>query len=175
MNEAAVPRCIPVYVLLPPRTLLLDVAGPLEALRRANVVQDSVRFDVGYFGPARTVLSSIGLSVSGIAPLPPRLPDDAMVVVAGNVTDVLPQRIGPNAIAIDEHAAAQVEDAIEVDLHHQETHRRLAARNAATGSQARDDLLGALFAGRAGLFDGRDCTTHYFCCGISPRPLPRLM
>lgn len=30
------PRRIPTYVVLPARTLLLDVAGPLEALRYAN-------------------------------------------------------------------------------------------------------------------------------------------
>ncbi len=30
------PRRIPVYVVLPARTLLLDVAGPMEALRKAN-------------------------------------------------------------------------------------------------------------------------------------------
>ena len=45
MSEA---RVIPVYVVLPPRTLLLDVAGPLEVLRRANVIQDALRFDVRF-------------------------------------------------------------------------------------------------------------------------------
>ena len=47
MNLPVAPRRIPVYVVLPPRTLLLDIAGPLEALRRANVVQERVRFEVG--------------------------------------------------------------------------------------------------------------------------------
>jgi len=32
-------RQIPVFVVLPPRLLLLDVAGPLEVLRQANRVQ----------------------------------------------------------------------------------------------------------------------------------------
>ena len=32
-----------VYVVVPPRLLLLDVAGPLEVLRRANQVQAAVR------------------------------------------------------------------------------------------------------------------------------------
>ena len=35
-------RRVPVVVVLPPRTLLLDVAGPIEVLRVANVVQDRV-------------------------------------------------------------------------------------------------------------------------------------
>ena len=34
MNTAA-PARIPVWVVLPPRTLLLDLAGPIEVLRRA--------------------------------------------------------------------------------------------------------------------------------------------
>jgi transcriptional regulator GlxA family with amidase domain len=33
---------IPAYVVLPPRTLLLDIAGPLEVLRRANQEQTAV-------------------------------------------------------------------------------------------------------------------------------------
>lgn len=30
-------KTIPVYVVVPPYTLLMDVAGPVEVLRRANV------------------------------------------------------------------------------------------------------------------------------------------
>jgi len=45
-------RRIPVYVVIPPRLLLLDVAGPLEVLRRANLVQAAVYFDVRYIGPS---------------------------------------------------------------------------------------------------------------------------
>jgi len=35
-------RRIPVLVVLPPRALLLDLAGPLEVLRVAGAAQDSV-------------------------------------------------------------------------------------------------------------------------------------
>src|SRR4249919_3717416 len=41
-------RQIPVFVVLPPRLLLLDIAGPLEVLRQASRVQGRVRFDVRY-------------------------------------------------------------------------------------------------------------------------------
>jgi transcriptional regulator GlxA family with amidase domain len=44
-------RRIEVYVVVPPRLLLLDVAGPLEVLRRANQAQAEVRFEVHYVGP----------------------------------------------------------------------------------------------------------------------------
>ncbi len=64
-NHADIVRIIPVYVVIPPRVLLLDVAGPLEVLRKANLEQHKVRFEVHYIGPAPTALSSIGLPVAG--------------------------------------------------------------------------------------------------------------
>ena len=60
------PRRIPTYVVLPARTLLLDVAGPIEALRGANQLQDGVRFDVRYVGALPEVTTSIGLRITGI-------------------------------------------------------------------------------------------------------------
>lgn len=49
MNLQARERRIPVYVVLAPQTLLLDVAGPLEVLCGANRQQSKVRFDVARF------------------------------------------------------------------------------------------------------------------------------
>jgi transcriptional regulator GlxA family with amidase domain len=63
------PRRIPVYVVLPARTLLLDVAGPMEALRKANQLQSEVLFDVRYVGALPEVTSSIGLTIGGIGSL----------------------------------------------------------------------------------------------------------
>jgi transcriptional regulator GlxA family with amidase domain len=63
-------QIIPVYVIVPPRLLLLDVAGPLEVLRKANLDQDKVEFAVHYVGPLGTVHSSIGLAVTGVDPVP---------------------------------------------------------------------------------------------------------
>ena len=39
-----VAREVPVFVVVPPNVLLLDVAGPMEVLRKANLEQDAVRF-----------------------------------------------------------------------------------------------------------------------------------
>ena len=52
-----------VYVVVPPRLLLLDVAGPLEVLRRANQVQAAVRFEVHYIGPSTSLQTSIGMTL----------------------------------------------------------------------------------------------------------------
>ena len=72
-----------VYFILPPRTLLLDVAGPAEAVTMANRYQSDVRFDLSYSGPVDRIESSIGLPLNEIAPLPQSPEPDAMIVVAG--------------------------------------------------------------------------------------------
>src|SRR5260370_28592516 len=94
-----------VYVVFPPRTLLLDVAGPLEVLRVANRVQQAIRFDVHYVGPAESVLTSIGIALTGIEPLPRSLPGDAMIVVAGDVGEAM--SAGPQFKAADDNRAGE--------------------------------------------------------------------
>ena len=83
------PRRIPVFVVLPAHTLLLDVAGPIEVLRKANQLQNEVAFDVRFVGALPEVTSSIGLRLSGIEPLPAHVPDGAMVVLSGDTDAVL--------------------------------------------------------------------------------------
>jgi transcriptional regulator GlxA family with amidase domain len=68
------PRSVPVYVVLPPQTLLLDVAGPIEVLRKANQVQDRVRFDVRYVGPSGPSRVRSGWRSRASAPCPRRCP-----------------------------------------------------------------------------------------------------
>ena len=142
-------RRIPVYVVLPPRTLLLDVAGPLEVLRRANVIQDAVRFDVRYVGPTRALRTSIGLQVSGIAALPRTLPEGAMVVIAGNVDAVM---------GASETGETQADADHEVKI---VAWLRMVIRR---GQRLVMICSGALLAARAGLLDGYACTTHYLSC-----------
>jgi transcriptional regulator GlxA family with amidase domain len=76
---------ITVYVVLLQRTLLLDTAGPLEVLRVANREQQEIRFEVHYVGPEASIVSSIGITLAEIEPLPKTLPDAAMVVLSGDV------------------------------------------------------------------------------------------
>jgi len=144
VNRAA-PRERPVFVVLPPRALLLDVAGPLEVLRRANVEQKQLRFVAHYVGASATVTSSIGLDLAGVAPLPAHLPDGAMVVISGSTTDLMagPRRTG----AEDAHAEAEIVAWL-----------RTAIR---PGIMLVTICSGALLAARAGLLDGHDCTTHH--------------
>ncbi len=82
-------RVIPVHVVIPPRALLLDIAGPIEVMRCANHTQSATRFDVRYIGPSTTVKTSVGLLLAGVDPLPKTLPEDAWVVVAGDVEQTI--------------------------------------------------------------------------------------
>ena len=142
-------RLIPVYVVLPPRTMLLDVAGPIEVLRAANREQSNVRFEVQFVGPRRSVLTSIGITLADIKPLPRSMPDDAMVVLAGDVDEVMPPFHQP--VSRDDRAA---EAAIVEWLR----------KTIRSGHKLVSICSGGLLAGRAGLLDGFSCTTHHACC-----------
>jgi len=145
-------RRIQVFVVLPPRTTLLDVAGPLEVLRRANREQNNVRFDVRYIGASRSVLTSIGIPLSSIEPLPARLPDAAMILLAGDVDKVL---ITSNRTP---------RDTSKVDKRHESTIVRWLKAVVRPGHKLIAICSGALAAAAAGLLDGYNCTTHYLCC-----------
>ena len=79
-------RNIPVYVLLPPYTLLMDVAGPMEVLRRANIEQDDIRFDYRFIAARPSQTTSVGLTLADLELLPDHIPDDAYVIISGSVT-----------------------------------------------------------------------------------------
>lgn len=142
-------RIIPVFMATPPRALLLDVAGPMEVLRKANLLQDAVRFDVFYVGPSPAVRSSIGLTLAGIAPLPENLPNDAMVVVSGSAD----QPMGQPTDAVER---AHLADApLEAEI------VQWLRRVVRPGVRLATICSGVLLAARAGLLDGHECTTHH--------------
>lgn len=154
-----VPRHIPVFVVVPPRTLLLDVAGPVEVLRGANRTQEAVRFDVDWIGPQPRVTSSIGLLLADIAPLPEVLPDDAMVLVSGNVSEVAFAATPGHDAASDEADEAAIVAWLR--------------RTIRPGHRLISICSGALLAARAGLLDGIECTTHHTCTGELARLAPQ--
>jgi len=145
MTAQAQPAQIPVFLVVPPRVLLLDVAGPMEVLRRANREQAAVRFAVSFVGPSDTAKSSIGLGVNGIGPLPGDIPDGALVVLAGS-TDAPPEST----------SASRTQDAaLEAGI------VRWLKRVIRPGVRLVSICSGAMFAARAGLLDGYECTTHH--------------
>jgi transcriptional regulator GlxA family with amidase domain len=160
MKQPAV-RSVPVWVVVPPRALLLDIAGPLEVLRWTNTVQDRLRFDVRYVGPQATVTSSIGLQLAAIAGLPPELQEESMVILSGSVTQVLPTGGEPASAVTAEERRAEgrivqwLRDRVRAEY------------------QVISICSGALLAGRAGLLDGHACTTHHSSCAELQRLAPR--
>jgi transcriptional regulator GlxA family with amidase domain len=143
---------IPVFVVIPPRLLLLDIAGPLEVLRQTNRVQDAVRFEVRYVAPTRSVLTSIGMTVSKIEPLPNKLPPHAWVVLGGDVEHVMLSGggVGPGITREDAAAEQRIVEWLKTNIRPQ--HKLISI------------CTGALLAARAGLLDGHACTTHYTSC-----------
>ena len=150
------PRTVPVHVVVPPRVLLLDIAGPAEVLRRANLEQDAIRFTVAYIGPEPSSRSSVGVRLADVSPLPDELPADAVVLVPG-MADVT---LGGEADDGDDRRA---EDAIVEWL----------GRSVRPGMRLVSICSGALLAGRAGLLDGHECTTHHDTTEELARVAPR--
>ena len=133
---------IPVFILVPPDTLLIDIAGPLEVLRYANGEQDRVRFDYRYISAKPRQQTSIGLVLDGLDPLPETLPEQAILVISGSLT------VGIEEIARD----AELKEL-----------KRWLARAVRPDTRLVTICSGALLAAAAGLMEGYQCTTHAEC------------
>ena len=138
----------PVLFLVLPHSLLLDWAGPAEALRIANqqraAASEPPAFDLRFIGPRADVPTSVGLHVHGIEPLPAQLPAGAMLVLVG-----MP---GPR-----------------LDLRAPGVREAIAwlgrMRPGADGPRLVTICAGALLAAHAGLLQGRRVTTHHHHLG----------
>ncbi len=130
-----------VVFVLPPALLLLDLAGAADAFRiaRARGLPVRLRFVAPVAAGASTP-TSLGLGISGVEPLPEDLAAGALVVICGSVR-------GGDDQAPEEAIAA----------------RTVVAwlRRTARGRHVACVCSGALLAARAGLLEGRRCTTHH--------------
>lgn len=143
---------VPVLFVLMPYVLMLDLAGPAEALRLASQLEERdaagppPRFALHYVSPAEHIPTSIDLPLAGLAPLPDTLPENAIVVIVG-----VTRRADPTA-------RRELDNAANV------TAAWLARVAAPRGHRVLCVCSGALIAARAGLLDGRQCTTHHALC-----------
>lgn len=158
MDRGPAPIPIKTYFALGPNALMLDVAGPCEVLRGANMVQNQWRYDVHFIGTMPNAPTSLGCALTNVAPLPDEIEPDAMVVVCGNASE-MPGFANMLAAEHTQHANAQLEAWLRQTI--------LPSHQLVTVCS------GALHAARAGLFDGKRCTTHHKCLdelrAISPK------
>ena len=145
---------IDVLFVISPHSLLLDIAGPAEAFRLANLHRTMQRlpvaFQLRFAGPSAMLRTSVGLAVANLEPLPARLDKPTWVVIVGQ----------PNA------HAAEVTPGVTATAQwlSRTLHRPLLSSDAA--HRLITVCSGALLAARAGLFANRQCTTHHDLLGV---------
>ena len=135
---------IHVLFALLPGSLVLDWAGPAEALRIANQALAGqglpARFDLHFISPKPDTVTSVGVYLTGLSPLPRQLPCPAWVVLVGQ-----PGR--------------------EIDVASEPTQTLLHwLRGLRLKSQQLELITvcaGAVLAAHAGLLTGKRVTTHH--------------
>jgi len=142
-------QLIDLLFVIPPHSLLLDIAGPAEAFRLANLHRERrglpPRFHLRYAGPVTAPSTSVGLSIAGLEPLPERLVAPTWVVLVGQPAANVRQ-LTPAIRSTARWLKQWVAPALGAD----DTPHRLMAI-----------CSGALLAARAGMLGGRSCTTHH--------------
>lgn len=143
-----VPETIDVLFVVTPRALLLDLAGPAEALRLSNQHLQrgggTARFNLRFIGAQAQLDSSVGLQLNRLEPLPVALPKPSWVVLLGQPNAVLAKPdAGTRATA---HWLAHTLAPLLID---QPQHKLVTI------------CAGSLLAARAGLIGTRRCTTHH--------------
>ena len=148
---------VPVLFVLLPNVLMLDLAGPAEVLRLAAQVEDPavIDFDLQYVSPVESLQTSIGLPLAGLAPLPAVLAPGTLVVLVGSTSKVSKAR--QQAFEVASQALTQW----------------LQNVYAPSGERLVCVCAGALSAARAGLLDGRQCTTHHALCATLQAVAPK--
>lgn len=154
------PHSIDVLFVIAPNSLLLDIAGPAEAFRLANLHREAralpPRFRLRFAGPVAGARTSVGLGLADLEPLPAALTGPTWVVVVGQPTSYV-NEVTPPVRAIAEWLG-----------------RRLAPLLAAEGPHRLITICsGTLVAARAGILGTRQCTTHHELIaalrGLAPR------
>lgn len=152
---------IDVLFVIAPHSLLLDIAGPAEAFRLANLQlaarKAPPRFRLRFAGPVAATSSSVGLTLAELEPLPRLSGTPTWIIVAGQPSAHL-VKVTPAVAAIKEWLS----HTLHQHIYGAETPHRLVTI-----------CSGTLLAARAGLVDNRRCTTHHDLLGglrtLAPR------
>lgn len=155
------PPLVDLLFVIAPHSLLLDIAGPAEAFRLANLHRElrglPPRFRLRFTGPVAGPRTSVGLVLAELEPLPARLSAPTWVVLVGQPSAEL-GRATPAIVATAKWLAGLLGES-------------LAA--AATPHRLVTVCSGALLAARAGLLGTRRCTTHHELLPLLRKLAPR--
>lgn len=136
---------ISVLFVLMPHSLVLDWAGPAEALRLANQTRARAglppRFVLRFVGPQAQCATSVGAFVTGIEPLPSSLPSPSWLVLVGSPDEAFNLQSDASRALV--HGLQRLSGALVPP------NRLLTI------------CAGALLAAQAGLLFGRRVTTHH--------------
>ncbi len=124
-----------IYLVLTPNVLMLDYAGPAEALRMARDMGAPIALHV--CGPQGDIPTSLNTGLTGLEALPSALPERSLVLVVGNSNE-----------AVD-----YATDAARAVVHWLQA--------LPPGTRLASICSGALLLAQAGCLDGRHCTTHH--------------
>lgn len=130
-----------VWFVMLPGLLALDLTGPAETFVLAKGA-----FRLHYIGPDAEITTSIGITMTGIAPLPETLPEGSLLVLPG-VTDSANAFATPQATRVSHWLMR-----LQPDIHRQKI-------------QLMCVCSGALLAAKSGLMSGIHCTTHHNLIG----------
>jgi transcriptional regulator GlxA family with amidase domain len=145
-------QSIDVLFVIVPNSLALDIAGPAEAFRLANLHREArglpPRFRLRFAGPVASLETSVGLALGRLVPLPEKLATPTWVVVVGQPTAHV-TRPTP-------------EIAVTARWLHDRLHDALCGADVAdTPHRLVTICSGTLLAARAGVLGARRCTTHH--------------
>jgi transcriptional regulator GlxA family with amidase domain len=142
-------QLIDLLFVVAPHSLLLDIAGPAEAFRLANLHRElrglPPRFRLRFASSEPEVMTSVGLGLAGLEPLPERLSAPTWVVLVGQPTANL-GKVTPAITATVQWLSHRLGEPL---------------RSADSPHQLIAICSGALLAARAGLLANRRCTTHH--------------
>ncbi|WP_431050405.1 GlxA family transcriptional regulator [Roseateles sp. L2-2] len=143
---------IDVWILVERHTLLLDLAGAAEALRLANQALrrrgEPEAFRLRYCAASDSASTSVGLTLAALEPLPV-LGQRDWLILSGRRH---PHPDDPPPDTGDREEELRIERWL---------HREGTALLAGGQGRLLSICAGALLAARAGLLDGRRCTTHH--------------
>ena len=132
-------KTIPIYILCLPGLQILDIAGPIQALsacnKEENLIDDTKNVELIYISTLCEIKSNQELFLSNLKPLPSFIKDSGVLIVPG-VSNV-----------VESESFDFVSKWIK--------------ENASNFKKIVSVCTGAFYLGKAGLLNGKSCTTHH--------------